>query len=74
MIRTILTLGFVSLLGLFALGFVFQIFGALIALLVWVAVLAIKVAVVGAIAYVVVRVVSPSTAKRLRANFSGDSY
>jgi len=73
MIRTILTLGFVALLGLFALGFVFQIFGALIALLVWVAVLAIKVAVVGAIAYVVIRVVSPTTARRLRSNFSGDS-
>jgi hypothetical protein len=74
MVRTILTLGFVSLLGLFALGFVFKIFGALIALLVWVAVLAIKVAAIGAIAYVVVRVVSPATARRLRSNFSGESY
>jgi hypothetical protein len=40
---------------------------------VWLLVLAVKVALIGGVAYVVLRVVSPATARRLRAGFSGDS-
>ena len=69
MIRTILSLGVFAMVGLFALGFVFKIFAGFIALVVWLLVLAVKVALVGGIAYVVLRVVSPSTAS-IRASHS----
>jgi hypothetical protein len=72
MIRTILSLGVFAMVGLFALGFVFKIFAGFIALVVWLLVLAVKVALVGGVAYVILRVVSPGTARRLRAGFSGD--
>jgi len=73
MIRTILALGFFAMLGLFALGFVFKIFGGLIGLLLWLLVLAVKIAIIGAIAYFVLRLVSPDTARRLREKFSGSA-
>jgi uncharacterized BrkB/YihY/UPF0761 family membrane protein len=73
MIRTILALGFFAMLGLFALGFVFKIFGGLIGLLLWLLVLAVKIAIIGAIAYLVLRLVSPDTARRLREKFSGSA-
>ena len=71
MIRTILGLGFFSMLGLFALGFVFKIFGGFIALVIWLFVLALKIALIGGAAYLVIRVLSPNTARQLRSKFSG---
>jgi hypothetical protein len=65
--------GVMVMLGIFALGFVFKIFGGLIALTFVLLGLAVKALIVGGIAYVVIRIVSPSTAQRLRDKWSGTS-
>ncbi len=66
MLRTIFFVGLAAMLGLFAIGLVFKILGGAIGLLFVLGVLAIKVAVVGLIGYVAIRILSPGTAKRLR--------
>jgi hypothetical protein len=71
MLRTIFATGFFALAGLFVLGFAFHLFGGLLALALWLVALAIKVAIVGAIVYLIIRIVSPETARRLRQRFSG---
>ncbi len=73
MLRTILMTGIMVMLGIFALGFVFKIFGGLIGLTFLLLGFAIKALIVGGIAYLVIRIVSPSTAARLRSKFSGTS-
>jgi hypothetical protein len=71
MIRTIFTVGIFALLGLFALklvfgilGFAFAFFGALL-------VIAFKVALLGGAVYLVIRIVSPDTARKLRERSGG---
>jgi hypothetical protein len=66
MIRTIFAVGIFALLGLFALklvfgilGFAFGIFGALL-------IIAFKIALLGGAVYLVIRIVSPETARKLR--------
>ena len=73
MIRTILMTGLMVMLGIFALGFVFKIFGGLIGLTFLLIGFAIKALIVGGIAYLAIRIVSPSTAQRLREKWSGTS-
>ena len=73
MLRTILMTGIMVMLGIFALGFVFKIFGGLIGLTFLLLGFAIKALIVGGIAYLAIRIVSPSTAARLRGKFSGNS-
>jgi hypothetical protein len=73
MLRTILMTGVMVMLGIFALGFVFKIFGGLIALTFVLLGFAIKALIVGGLAYVVIRIVSPGTAQRLRDKWSGTS-
>jgi hypothetical protein len=58
-------------LGIFALKLVFGILGVAFGLLGFVVAAAIKIAIVGAIAYVALRIVSPNTLRKLRSN-SGD--
>jgi hypothetical protein len=70
MIRTILMTGLFAMLGLFALGLVFKIFGGLLGITIWLVAMAVKIAIVGAIAYLAIRIVSPSTARRLRERWS----
>lgn len=72
MIRTILMTGVTVLLGIFALGFALKIFGGLIAVTLVLLGFAVKALIVGGVAYLVIRIVSPSTARRLRGKFSGD--
>ncbi len=72
MIRTILMTGVFAMLGLFALSLVFKIFGGLIGIALWVLGLAIKIAIIGGIAYLAIRIVSPDTARRLRDRWSGN--
>jgi hypothetical protein len=74
MIRTVFMIGLFALLGFFLLGTVFSLFGTAMGLALWLVRLAIKVLIVGAIVYLVIRVVSPETARRLRARFSGPSF
>ena len=73
MLRTILMTGLMVMLGIFALGFVVKIFGGLIALTFVLLGFAVKALIVGGIAYVVIRIVSPDTARRLRSKWSGNS-
>jgi hypothetical protein len=73
MIRTILMTGLMVMLGIFALGFVFKIFGGLIGLTFLLIGFAIKALIVGGIAYLAIRIVSPGTAQRLRERWSGTS-
>ena len=73
MLRTIFMVGFFALLGLFALKFVFGIFGVLLGLFSVLLFMALKIALVGAGVYLVIRIVSPGTARRLRERWSGTS-
>lgn len=66
MLRAILMLGFLVVLGMFAAGLVFNVLGGLVGLVIWAAVLAVKLLVVGGILYLGVRVLSPNTAQRLK--------
>ena len=71
MLRTIFTIGLFALLGLFALKLVFGIMGPLFALFIMLLAVAIKVAIVGALIYLVIRIASPDTARRMRERWSG---
>jgi hypothetical protein len=73
MFRTFLTVGVFFLVGLFILKLFFGIFGGLLMVLLWLAFLALKIAIIGAIVYFVVRIVSPDTARRWRERWSGNS-
>jgi len=72
MLRTILMTGAMVMAGIFALGFVFKIFGGLIGLTFWLLGFAIKALILGGIVYLVIRIVSPDTARRLRERCSGN--
>jgi hypothetical protein len=71
MLRAIFTIGLMAFLGLFLLKVFFGLFGGFIALMIWLSVVALKILLVGAIAYVVIRIVSPATAKRIRDRLTG---
>lgn len=73
MLRTILMTGLLVMLGIFALNFVFHIFGTLIGLTFWLLGFAIKALIVGGVAYLAIRVFAPDTARRLRERWSGTS-
>ncbi len=70
MLRTIFAVGALALLGLVALKLVFGLMGPLVTLLFWVAGLALKVAVLGLVGYIAIRLISPSTAQRLKDRWS----
>jgi hypothetical protein len=71
MLRTIFTIGLFALLGLFALQLVFGILPTVIGLLVGLFFLAAKIALVGLVIYLLVRIFSPETARRMRERWSG---
>lgn len=71
MLRTIFTIGLFALLGLFALKIVFGVMAGVFGLFFGLLGVAIKIALVGGAVYLVIRLVSPGTAKRLRQKFSG---
>jgi hypothetical protein len=71
MLRTLFTIGVMTMLGLFVMKFVFGILGGVLGLFIGLAFLALKIVIIGAIGYAVIAVVSPSSAKRLRDRFSG---
>lgn len=73
MLRTILVTGLMVMLGFFALGFVFQIFGGLLALTFVLVGLAVKALIVGGLVYIGLRIFAPDTARRLREKWSGTS-
>lgn len=70
MLRTIFTIGLFALLGMFALKLAFGVFGALFVIFGWLFGLAIKIALIGLAIYLVLCVVSPETARRMRERWS----
>jgi len=71
MLRTIFSIGLVAILGLIALKFIFGIFGFAMSLFLWLLSKAIVIAIIGLVIYIIIRVVSPETARRLRERWSG---
>ncbi len=71
MLRTIFSIGLFVVLGVFALSFLFNILGGLVGLALWLLVNAFKVALIGLVFYVVIRIFSPETARKLRERFNG---
>ena len=73
MFRTILMTGLMVMLGFFALGFVFKIFGGLLALTFVLLALAVKALIIGGVAYIALRIFAPDTARKLRDKVSGNT-
>jgi hypothetical protein len=74
MFRTIFMIGLFAIAGLFVLRLVFGLFGVMLGIFGVLLVFAIKVAIVGGLVYLVIRIFSPDTARRLREKWSGKSY
>ena len=74
MFRTIFMIGLFAIAGLFVLKLVFGLFGVMLGVFGGLLGLAIKVAIVGALIYLVIRIFSPDTARRLREKWSGRGY
>jgi len=70
MLRTIFMIGLFAIGGLFLLKLFFGVFGLFFGLMLGLLGLALKIAVVGALGYLVLR---PDTARRLRERWSGTS-
>lgn len=71
MLRTLFTVGLIAMLGLVALRLVFGLLGPLVGLLFMLLGFAIRVLLIGAVLYVVIRVVSPRTAERIERAIRG---
>ena len=71
MVRTLFTVGLIAMLGLVALKLVFGLLGPLVGLLFMLLGFAIRVLLIGAVLYVVIRVVSPRTAERIERAIRG---
>jgi hypothetical protein len=71
MLRTIFAIGLFAVVGLFLIQVVFGVFGALMGIFMMLFWMAVKIAIVGLVIYVIIRVISPDTAARLRGKFSG---
>jgi len=73
MLRTIFMIGVIAIGGLFLLKIAFGILGVFFAIMIGLLKAAMFVALVGAVLYLVIRIVSPGTAQRLRERWSGSS-
>jgi hypothetical protein len=71
MLRTIFMIGLFAVGGLFVLRLAFGLFGFALGLFGGLLALAIKVAIIGALIYLVIRIFSPETARRLRDKWNG---
>jgi predicted lipid-binding transport protein (Tim44 family) len=72
MLRTIFMIGLFAMAGLFVLKFFFGILPGLLGLIAGLFMLALKIALVGGVIYLAIRVFSPDTARRLREKWSGN--
>jgi hypothetical protein len=70
MFRTVFAVGAMAIIGLIALKLIFGVFGALVGLFFILFFWALKIAVIGFIVYLIIRVVSPDTARRIREGWS----
>jgi hypothetical protein len=71
MLRTILMIGLFAVLGLFALKMFFGILSGLLALFLVFLMWALKIGAVLFVIYVLIRIFSPETARRLREKWAG---
>ncbi|MGQ0539456.1 MAG: hypothetical protein ACT4R6_10945 [Gemmatimonadaceae bacterium] len=71
MFRTVFSIGLVAIVGLFFLKLAFGIFGAFFALLLMLVWWAIRIAIIGAVIYLLIRIFSPETARRMRERWAG---
>ena len=71
MLRAIFMIGLFAMLGLFAVGMVFNLLGGVVGLTFFLVGLALKVLIVGGLLYFGIRVLSPGTAERIREKFAG---
>lgn len=74
MFRTTFTVGLFAMAGLFVLKLVFGLFGFALGLFGFLFFLALKVLIVGGIIYLVIRLFSPDTARKIKDKWSGSSY
>ena len=72
MLRTIFMIGLIAFAGLFVLKLFFGILGGVFGILFLLLRLAIPIAIMGGLIYLVLRVFAPDTAKDLRGKFGGD--
>ncbi len=73
MLRTLFSVGLMAMVGVFLMKFVFGLFGGFVVLMLWLLGLALKILIIGACVYFVIRLLSPSTAKRMTDSFSDSS-
>ena len=71
MLRTLFTVGLIAMLGLIALKVVFGLLGPLVGLLFMLVGFALRVVLIGAVIYFIIRLVSPSTAARIERAIRG---
>jgi hypothetical protein len=71
MLRTIFMIGLFAIGGLFLLKLFFGVFGVFFGLLWGLLWIAVRIALIGGLIYLVLRLVSPETARRLRERWSG---
>ncbi len=71
MLRTVFTIGLFALLGLFVLNLAFAVLPMVIGLVMFLLGVALKIALLGLLIYVVIRIFSPDTARRMRERWSG---
>ncbi len=74
MLRTIFMIGLFAIGGLFVLKIAFGLFGVALGIFGVLLALAIKVLIICGLIYLVIRIFSPDTARRLRQKWSGSSY
>jgi hypothetical protein len=70
MLRTIFGIGAIALLGLFALKVAFGLFGVVFALFFVLLGWALRIAIVGAVIYLILRLLLPDTAKNIEEKFN----
>ena len=73
MLRTLFSVGLMAMVGMFLMKFVFGLFGGFIALMLWLLWIALRILIVGAIVYFVIKLISPDTAWKMTDSFSGPS-
>jgi hypothetical protein len=71
MLRTVFTIGLFAVLGLIALKIVFGVLPAVIGLFIWLAWKAVIILCIGLVIYMLIRIFSPDTARKLRERWSG---
>ena len=73
MLRTIFLTGLFAVLGFMLLSFVFKIAVGLFAMIIGLLFIALKIAAIGFVLWLIVRIFAPDTARRMKERWSGSS-